>query len=224
MDSSKVTNSLLRKESIKAWDQQVVSELEKVKEEKVKRSVGHKEYLMGLLKTELEKVTGKSKKGFGYNVVPSPHPLILNRPTPLDLSYSGLEEFKQPEVDKDWKENFFCPANQVGEEEPKKGAFRFASKAVSNAAIDCAVTFIGRNMAMKDKIKANIALMAFDRFLRSAELQTTSRTRGFNDCQASSGVGLESDKTNGAYTTLNLNRQITPMHEEDPTVNWLGSP
>ncbi|GJU40135.1 hypothetical protein Tco_1193092 [Tanacetum coccineum] len=98
------------------------------------------------------------------------HPLILNRPTPLDLSYSGLEEFKQPEVneygpkdsslkpttgcdkesdnskenthdslkqqqmtdsktssvksplkvDKDWKEKFFCPANQVREEEPKK--------------------------------------------------------------------------------------------------------
>ncbi|GJW75527.1 putative reverse transcriptase domain-containing protein [Tanacetum coccineum] len=93
----------------------------------LKRSVGHKEYQMGLLRTELEKVkeekegfefkiakfeksakdldqllasqiTDKSKKGFGYNVVPSPHPLILNRPTPLDLSYSGLEEFKQPEV------------------------------------------------------------------------------------------------------------------------------
>ncbi|GJR22261.1 retrovirus-related pol polyprotein from transposon TNT 1-94 [Tanacetum coccineum] len=163
----------------------------------LKRSVGHKEYLMGLLRTELEKVkeekegfefkiakfeksskdldqllasqiTDKSKKGFGYNVVPSPHPLILNRPTSLDLSYSGLEEFKQPEVneygprdssvkpttgcdkesdnskentddslkqqqktdsssvksplkvDKDWKEKFFCPANQVREEEPKK--------------------------------------------------------------------------------------------------------
>ncbi|GKA45771.1 putative ribonuclease H-like domain-containing protein [Tanacetum coccineum] len=43
-------------------------------------------------------ITDKSKKGFGYNVVPSPYPLILNRPTPLDLSYSGLEEFKQPEV------------------------------------------------------------------------------------------------------------------------------
>ncbi|GKD82475.1 hypothetical protein Tco_1349314, partial [Tanacetum coccineum] len=149
----------------------------------LKRSVGHKEYLMGLLRTELEKVkeekegfefkiakfeksskdldqllesqiTDKSKKGVGYNVVPSPHHLILNRPTPLDLSYSGLEEFKQPEVneygprdnskentddslkqqqktdsssvksplkvDKDWKEKFFCPANQVREEEPKK--------------------------------------------------------------------------------------------------------
>ncbi|GJT06391.1 retrovirus-related pol polyprotein from transposon TNT 1-94 [Tanacetum coccineum] len=94
---------------------------------------GHKEYLMGLLKTELEKVkeekegfefkiakfkksskdlddllasqvTDKSKKGFGYNVVPSPHPLILNRPTPLELSYSGLEEFKQPEVSDDEEE------------------------------------------------------------------------------------------------------------------------
>ncbi|GKC84392.1 hypothetical protein Tco_1140109, partial [Tanacetum coccineum] len=165
----------------------------------LKRSVGHKEYQMGLLRTELEKVkeenkgfefkitkfeksakdldqllanqiTDKSKKGFGYNVVPSPHPLILNRPTPLDLSYSGLEEFKEPEVngygprdsslksttgcdkesdnskentndslkqqqktdsktssvksplkvDKDWKEKFFCPANHVREEEPKK--------------------------------------------------------------------------------------------------------
>ncbi|GJZ34365.1 ribonuclease H-like domain-containing protein [Tanacetum coccineum] len=67
----------------------------------LKRSVGHKEYLeyqMGLLRDELEKITDKSKKGFGYNVVPSPHPLILNRPTPLDLSYSGLEEFKEPEV------------------------------------------------------------------------------------------------------------------------------
>ncbi|GJY15914.1 hypothetical protein Tco_0386336, partial [Tanacetum coccineum] len=83
----------------------------------LKRSVGHKDYLMGLVKTELEKVkkekegfefkltkfeksskdlddlleshvTDKSKRGFGYTVVPSPHPLILNRPTPLDLSYS----------------------------------------------------------------------------------------------------------------------------------------
>ncbi|GJR01929.1 ribonuclease H-like domain-containing protein [Tanacetum coccineum] len=93
----------------------------------LKRSVGCKEYELGLLKTELEKVkqekervdfkiakfdksakdlnemlesqiTDKSKKGVGYHAVPSPHPLILNRPTTLDLSYSGLEEFKEPEV------------------------------------------------------------------------------------------------------------------------------
>ncbi|GJR44785.1 integrase, catalytic region, zinc finger, CCHC-type containing protein [Tanacetum coccineum] len=93
----------------------------------LKRSVGHKIHLMGLVKTELEKVkeekegfefklakfeksskdldallasqvTDKSKRGFGYTAVPSPHPLILNRPTPLDLSYSGLEEFQHPEI------------------------------------------------------------------------------------------------------------------------------
>ncbi|GKA84569.1 hypothetical protein Tco_0806164 [Tanacetum coccineum] len=147
------------------------TELEKVKEEKegfefkIAKFEKSSKDLDQLLASQ---ITDKSKKGFGYNVVPSPHPLILNRPTPLDLSYSGLEEFKQPEVneygprdssvkpttgcdkesdnskentddslkqqqktdsssvksplkvDKDWKEKFFCPANQVREEEPKK--------------------------------------------------------------------------------------------------------
>ncbi|GKA02301.1 hypothetical protein Tco_0674966, partial [Tanacetum coccineum] len=32
-----------------------------------------------------------------YSAVPPPHPLIYNRPNKLDLSYSGLEEFKEPE-------------------------------------------------------------------------------------------------------------------------------
>ncbi|GKA19668.1 ribonuclease H-like domain-containing protein [Tanacetum coccineum] len=35
--------------------------------------------------------------GLGYNDVPPPHPLIYNRPKKLDLSYSGLDEFKDPE-------------------------------------------------------------------------------------------------------------------------------
>ncbi|GJZ25295.1 putative ribonuclease H-like domain-containing protein [Tanacetum coccineum] len=78
----------------------------------LKRSVGLKEYLMGLIRIELEKVTVKSKK--------------------------GLEEFKQPEVneygprdsslkpttccdkDKILERKFFYPANHVREEEPKK--------------------------------------------------------------------------------------------------------
>ncbi|GKA44951.1 putative ribonuclease H-like domain-containing protein, partial [Tanacetum coccineum] len=51
-----------------------------------------------ILKPLVLVVTDNNKRGFGYTAVPSPHPLILNRPTPLDLSYSGLEEFKQPEV------------------------------------------------------------------------------------------------------------------------------
>ncbi|GKF21819.1 hypothetical protein Tco_0070457, partial [Tanacetum coccineum] len=102
LEETNKKNSLLTRKRWLLWHSQIL------------RSVGHKEYLMGLLKTELEKVksskdldqllasqiTDKSKKGFGYNAVPSPHPLILKRPTPLDLSYSGLEEFKQPEVNK----------------------------------------------------------------------------------------------------------------------------
>ncbi|GKG06760.1 hypothetical protein Tco_0329729 [Tanacetum coccineum] len=43
---------------------------------------------MGLLKTELEKVK-EEKEGFEFKIA---------KPTPLDLSYSGLEEFKEPEV------------------------------------------------------------------------------------------------------------------------------
>ncbi|GJS57240.1 putative ribonuclease H-like domain-containing protein [Tanacetum coccineum] len=42
-------------------------------------------------------ITDKSKKGLGYNVVPPPYPLIYNRPKKLDLSYSCLDEFKEPE-------------------------------------------------------------------------------------------------------------------------------
>ncbi|GKB22035.1 hypothetical protein Tco_0855958 [Tanacetum coccineum] len=110
----------------------------------LKRSVGHKEYLMGLLRTELEKVkeekegfefkiakfeksakdldqllasqiTDKSKKGLGYSAVPPPHPLILNRPTPLDLSYSGLDEFKEPEFKGYGPENSKKESNVVCE-------------------------------------------------------------------------------------------------------------
>ncbi|GJX05190.1 ribonuclease H-like domain-containing protein [Tanacetum coccineum] len=92
----------------------------------LKREVGVKQYEINMLKTEFEKVkqekegidfkiekfenaskdldkllgsqiTDNSKKGLGYNAVPPPHPLIYNRPNKLDLSYSGLEEFQEPE-------------------------------------------------------------------------------------------------------------------------------
>nr|GEW41477.1 hypothetical protein [Tanacetum cinerariifolium] len=42
-------------------------------------------------------ITDNSKKGLGYHVVSPPHPLIYNGPTKLDLSYSSLDEFKEPE-------------------------------------------------------------------------------------------------------------------------------
>ncbi|GJX82349.1 hypothetical protein Tco_0331830 [Tanacetum coccineum] len=92
----------------------------------LKREVGCKDYKLGVLNAEFEKVkqekegidfkiinfydasksldkllesqiTDNSKNGIGYHVVPPPHPLSLNAPTKLDLSYSGLDEFKKPE-------------------------------------------------------------------------------------------------------------------------------
>ncbi|GKC71729.1 hypothetical protein Tco_1117612 [Tanacetum coccineum] len=58
----------------------------------LKREVACKDYEINVLK-----IIEKSKKGLGYSAVPPPHPLIYNRPKKLDLSYSGLDEFKEPE-------------------------------------------------------------------------------------------------------------------------------
>ncbi|GJR09350.1 putative ribonuclease H-like domain-containing protein [Tanacetum coccineum] len=46
---------------------------------------------------DLSNLEVEIKKGLGYSVVPPPHPLIYNRPKKLDLSYSGLDEFKEPD-------------------------------------------------------------------------------------------------------------------------------
>ncbi|GJT25039.1 hypothetical protein Tco_0894976 [Tanacetum coccineum] len=53
----------------------------------LKREVACKDYEKNILKSEFEKV----------NAFPPPHPLIYNRPKKLDLSYSSLDEFKEPE-------------------------------------------------------------------------------------------------------------------------------
>ncbi|GJQ90636.1 putative ribonuclease H-like domain-containing protein [Tanacetum coccineum] len=76
------------------------SEFEKVKQEKegiefkIEKFDNASKSLNKLLESQ---ITDKSKKGLGYNVVPPPHPLIYNRPKKLDLSYSSLDEFKEPE-------------------------------------------------------------------------------------------------------------------------------
>ncbi|GJY28774.1 putative ribonuclease H-like domain-containing protein [Tanacetum coccineum] len=58
-------------------------------------------------------ITDKSKKGLGYSAVPPPHPLIYNRPKKLDLSYSGLDEFKEPEFKGYGSENSEQESNVV---------------------------------------------------------------------------------------------------------------
>ncbi|GKD00613.1 ribonuclease H-like domain-containing protein [Tanacetum coccineum] len=112
----------------------------------LKREVGCKQYEINMIKIEFEKVkqekdgidfkikkfdkalkdldqllgsqiTDKSKKGLGYSVVPPPHPLIYNRPNKLDLSYSGLDEFKEPEFKGYDPENSKQESNVVCENE-----------------------------------------------------------------------------------------------------------
>ncbi|GKA08510.1 putative ribonuclease H-like domain-containing protein [Tanacetum coccineum] len=76
------------------------SEFKKVKQEKegiefkIEKFDNSSKSLDKLLGSQ---ITDKSKKGLGYNVVPPPHLLIYNRPKKLDLSYSSLDEFKEPE-------------------------------------------------------------------------------------------------------------------------------
>ncbi|GKC64708.1 ribonuclease H-like domain-containing protein, partial [Tanacetum coccineum] len=60
-------------------------------------------------------ITNKSKKGFGYCAAPPPHPLIYNRPNKLDLSYYGLDEFKEPEFKGYGPENCKKESNIVKE-------------------------------------------------------------------------------------------------------------
>ncbi|GJS36020.1 putative ribonuclease H-like domain-containing protein [Tanacetum coccineum] len=71
----------------------------------LKREVACKDYEINLLKSEFEKIIDKRKKGLGYSVVPSPHPLIYNRLKMFDMSYSGLDEFKEPEFKRYGPEN-----------------------------------------------------------------------------------------------------------------------
>ncbi|GJW53378.1 hypothetical protein Tco_0097463 [Tanacetum coccineum] len=94
-------SAVLKRKNLQDYQINVLkSEFEKVKQEKegiefkIEKFDNASKRLDRLLGSQ---ITDKSKKGLGYNVVPLPHPLSYNRPKKLDLSYSGLDEFKEPE-------------------------------------------------------------------------------------------------------------------------------
>ncbi|GKE54692.1 hypothetical protein Tco_1489848 [Tanacetum coccineum] len=78
----------------------------------LKREVACKDYEINMLKR--------------YSAVPPPHPLIYNRPNKLDLSYSGLDEFKEPEFkgygpkDSDQEYNVVCDKKSDNSKENTK--------------------------------------------------------------------------------------------------------
>ncbi|GJS80525.1 ribonuclease H-like domain-containing protein [Tanacetum coccineum] len=80
------------------------NELEKLKQEKESNQLKIENFdnaSKSLDKLIGSQITDKSRKGVGfvsYNVVPPPHTGLFSPPN-LDLSYSGLEEFQQPEFE-----------------------------------------------------------------------------------------------------------------------------
>ncbi|GKE38192.1 hypothetical protein Tco_1461597, partial [Tanacetum coccineum] len=80
------------------------NELEKLKQEKERNQLKIENFVnasKSLEKLIGSQITGKSRKGVrfvSYNVVPPPHTGLFS-PLNLDLSYSGLEEFQQPEFE-----------------------------------------------------------------------------------------------------------------------------
>ncbi|GJV70129.1 putative ribonuclease H-like domain-containing protein [Tanacetum coccineum] len=92
------------------------SEFKKVKQEKegiefkIEKFDNASKSLNKLLESQ---ITDKGKKGLGYNVIPPPHPLIYNRPKKFDLSYYGLDEFKDPKFKSYGSENSKQESNIV---------------------------------------------------------------------------------------------------------------
>ncbi|GKE56676.1 hypothetical protein Tco_1495861, partial [Tanacetum coccineum] len=87
-------------------------------------------------------ITDKSKKGFGYSAVPPPHPLIYNRPNKLDLSYSGLDEFKEPEFKGYGPENSKKESNVVCENESDNSKENFDKSLVEEQVSQVKSSFV----------------------------------------------------------------------------------
>ncbi|GJT27201.1 putative ribonuclease H-like domain-containing protein, partial [Tanacetum coccineum] len=82
----------------------------------LKRSVGSKEYQLGLLRTELEKVKQeKERVDFKIAKFDKSAKDLDQLPNKLDLSYSGLDEFKEPEFKGYGPENSKKESNVVCE-------------------------------------------------------------------------------------------------------------
>ncbi|GJW06480.1 putative ribonuclease H-like domain-containing protein, partial [Tanacetum coccineum] len=77
------------------------------------------QYEINMIKTEFEKLK-QEKDAIDFKIekfVSPPHPLTNNRPNKLDLSYSGLDEFKEPEFKGYGPENSKKESNVVSDDE-----------------------------------------------------------------------------------------------------------
>ncbi|GJR69572.1 hypothetical protein Tco_0015637 [Tanacetum coccineum] len=87
-------------------------------------------------------IIDKSKKGLGFSAVPSPHPLIYNRPKNLDLSYSSLDEFKEPEFKGYGPENSEQESNVVCDKKPDNSKENYENSLVEEQVSQDTSSFI----------------------------------------------------------------------------------
>ncbi|GKB17610.1 hypothetical protein Tco_0851533 [Tanacetum coccineum] len=121
------------------------SEFEKVKQEKegiefkIKNFDNASKSLNKLLESQ---ITNKSKKGLRYNVAPLPHPLIYNLPKKLDLSYSGLDEFEDPEFKSYGSEDSKQESNIVSDKKPDAAKENSDDSLVKEQVLEDTSTFV----------------------------------------------------------------------------------
>ncbi|GJV54304.1 putative ribonuclease H-like domain-containing protein [Tanacetum coccineum] len=121
------------------------SEFEKVKQEK--DGIGFKIKKFDKASKDLDQllgsqITDKSKKGLGYSAVPPPHPLIYNRPKKLNLSYSGLDEFKEPKFKGYGPENSEQESNVVCDKKSDNSKEKYAESLVEEQVSQDTSSFV----------------------------------------------------------------------------------
>ncbi|GJV43900.1 ribonuclease H-like domain-containing protein [Tanacetum coccineum] len=133
----------------------------------LKREVGIKQYEINTLKTEFEKLKqekdaidfkiekfDKASKDLDqllgsqitdkstYSAVPPPHPLIYNRPNKLDLSYSSLNEFKEPKFKGYGPESNKKESNVVCDKESENSKDSFVKSLVKEQVSQVKSSFV----------------------------------------------------------------------------------
>ncbi|GJV43897.1 hypothetical protein Tco_1428433 [Tanacetum coccineum] len=125
-------------------------------------------------------------KNFGYSAVLPPHPLIYNRPNKLDLSYSGLDEFKEPEFKGYGPESNKKESNVVCDKESENSKDNYVKSLVKEQVSQVKSSFVkgcGSNTSKsvsevepKEVRKNNDALVIED-WVSDDEEQDESKTK-----------------------------------------------
>ncbi|GJY57141.1 hypothetical protein Tco_0456256 [Tanacetum coccineum] len=175
-------------------------------------------------------ITDKSKKGLGYSAVPPPHPLIYNRPNKLDLSYSGLEEFQEPEFEGYGPKTSKSASEDISNEVRKSNDAPLVEKLVSDDKSEKKIVF--PTVAKIEFVKSKQQEKPVRKPVKYAEMYRSQKPRGnqrnWNN-QKSQQLGNDFVMHNKAcyvcgsfdhlQYTCKQKRQLNGQREEKPVWN-----